>query len=229
MNAMPALRSFTLYGCVNEVPACLGDWGLKHLALGFCNQLENLAAIFLRLASLETLHIENLSTLQELPVMGAMTRLTSLTLHCCALKELPCFGGMTALRHLSLQNLHTLTRLPSSMDKLAGLRSLRLVWCRGITELPSIGRLLSLETLHIENCALWELPASIAVLMDLHTLMLASLPRLRVLPTSIGALTALTKLTLCDCALTDVPSVIESLTQLCTLALDMRAAPRQDV
>jgi len=157
--------------------------------------------------------------------MGVMTRLTSLTLDVCALKELPCFGGMIVLRHLSLENPHTLTRLPSLMDKLVGLRSLRLVWCRGITELPSICSLLSLETLHIENCAL----LSIAVLTALHTLVLASLPRLRALPTSIGALTVLTKPTLCDCALTDVPSSIESLTQLCTLALDIPAAPQQDV
>jgi len=115
------------------------------------------------------------------------------------------------------------------MEKLAGVRSLRLVWCRGITELPSIWSLLSLETLHIEKCALRDLPASIAVPTTLHTLVLASLPRIRALSTSIGALTGLTKPTLCDYALTDVPSSIESLTQLCTLALDIPAVPHQDV
>jgi hypothetical protein len=57
-NAMPALRFFTLYGCMYELPACLGDWGLQHLALGVCNQLEKLPAIFSRLSSLETLHFE---------------------------------------------------------------------------------------------------------------------------------------------------------------------------
>ena len=34
MNAMPALRSLTLCDCMSELPACLGDWGLQHLALG---------------------------------------------------------------------------------------------------------------------------------------------------------------------------------------------------
>jgi len=34
MNAMPALRSLTLCDCMSELPACLEDWGLQHLALG---------------------------------------------------------------------------------------------------------------------------------------------------------------------------------------------------
>ena len=229
MNAMPALRSLTLYGCVSKLPACLGGWGLQHLALGVCHQLENLPASLSRLTSLETLLIKNCSTLQELPATSAKTHLTSLTLHGSALKELPCFGGMTALRHLTLGNLDELTRLPLSMRNFSGLCTLELCGCRGITELPSIGSLLSLETLHINICALRELPASIAVFTALHTLELASFPRLRALPTSIGALTALTKLTLCDCALTDVPSSIKSLTKLRTLALHVPAAARQDI
>lgn len=85
--------------------------------------------------------------------MRVMTRLTSLTLERCALKELPCLEPLMALRHLCLQLLPELTRLPSSMGKLTGLRELRLDGCSGITELLSIVRMLSLETLRIEGCA----------------------------------------------------------------------------
>ena len=228
MNAMPALRSLTLYGCVSELPACLGDWGLQYLVLKRLDLLQNLPASLSRLTSLETLLIKNCSTLQELPAMGVITRLTSLTLIDCALKRLPCFGGLIALRHLTLGNLCNLIRLPSSIGKLSDLRTLTLCGCNRIMELPSIGSLLSLATLYIENCALRELPTSITVLTSLHKLVLSSLPKLQALPACIGALTTLTELTVCDCGITDVPSSIESLTNLRTLWLGTQAAARQD-
>jgi len=225
LEPLMALRHISLRSLpyLMRLPSSMGNLtGLRELRLYDCQRLTELPSI-VRMASLETLYIY-CPALQELPVMRAMTRLTSLTLQRCALKELPCLGLLTALRHLCLEYLPDLKRLPSSMDKLTGLRELRLVECSGITELPSIVRMLSLETLHIERCdALLELPASIDALTALHALVLKSLPKLKTLPASIGALTALTELTLKYCGLADVPSSIESLTALRTLTLDVTA------
>ena len=138
-----------------------------------------------------------------------MTRLASLTLNLGSLKELPCLEPFTELQYLSLELPPDLTRLPSSIGKLAGLRELTLACCGGITKLPSIERLTSLETLLIIRCgALRELPASVDALTALRTLQLVSLPNLTTLPVSIGALTVFTGLTLNYCGLADVPSSI---------------------
>jgi len=70
------------------------------------------------------------------------------------------------------------------------LRELRVVGCSRIIESPSIGRLPSLETQHIDDCdTLRELLASIDALTALHTLALEFLLNLETLPSSISALT----------------------------------------
>ena len=137
-----------------SLPEALGELHvLKTLTIKNLAILEALPKSIGWLSLLETLHIQGCDIWQELPAMRVMTRLTSLTLERCALKELPCLEPLMALRHLCLQLLPELTRLPSSMGKLTGLRELRLDGCSGITELLSIVRMLSLETLCIEGCA----------------------------------------------------------------------------
>ena len=230
MRVMPALRSITLSCCcVDELPMCLGDWGIKHLDLGNLDELDNLRAILLRLTSLETLHISSCDYLHRMPAMSAMTCLTSLKLEDCALEKLPSFNEMTSLQHLSLEYLDDLTQLPSSIGKLMGLRELRLVGCNEFTKLPSIGKLPSLEILYIAGCRkLRKLPTSFDALTSLRKLALIRLPKLKTLPISIGALDALTELSLEQCWLTDVPSSIESLTALCSLSFGMSAGGHPD-
>lgn len=71
---------------------------------------------------------------------------------------------------MSLDNFDLL-KLPLSNSKLTSLRTLRLDICGGISELPSMREMWSLENLHICNCdALQELPARIDALAALHAL-----------------------------------------------------------
>jgi len=192
---------------LEALPISLGMLVALHsLTLKNIIQGENVAAILLKLTSLQMINIHDCPALRDLPAMSGMTRVTSLTLSKCAFKELPCCARLTALRHLSLVSLKELMRLPSSMGKLTGLRELRLAGCRGITELPS----------------------SIGALTALHMLALEGLPNVKALPPSIGALKMLTELMLTNCALTDVPWSIELLTGLRTLKLYVSDSARKE-
>jgi len=105
MAAMPTLRSITLCDSMFTLPACLGEFNLHCLRLGYFKHVNNLPGICVRLTSLETLHIEGCATLHELPTVSLMTSLTSLILHKCALIGLPCLESLTAMWHLSLSDL----------------------------------------------------------------------------------------------------------------------------
>jgi len=143
------------------LPACLREFNLHYLRLGYFKHVNNLPGICVRLMLLETLHIEGCAKLQEVPTVSLMTSLTSIILHKCALiglpclksltvmrhlslsdlihfMWLPCLGGMSTLQHLSLVDLDCLVQLPLSISKLTSLRKLRFERYSGITDLPSM-------------------------------------------------------------------------------------------
>jgi hypothetical protein len=160
--------------------------------------------------------------MQELPTLSLMTSLTSLSLcECSLIKLLPCvksltmmrqylinftcllcLGGMSMLQHLSLYNLGCLLELLSSINTLTNLRILTLDRCEGITDLPSMCKMWSLETFRI--CyydALQKLPPRMDALTVLRTLELTYLENLEnveSLSSSILEHTVLTELTLTD-------------------------------
>jgi len=241
---MPTLRSLTLCDSMLTLPACLGEFNLHYLRLKYFKHVNNLPGICVRLTSLETLHIESCATLQELPSVSLMTSLTSLILHKCALiglpcleslaamrhlslsdlihfTWLPCLGGMSTLRHLSLVDLNCLVQLPLSISKLTSLRELRFERCDGITDLPSMCEMWSLEDFCISKLdSLQKLPACMDAPTALHTLdltFLENLEKLINLSSSILGHTALTELTM-DLWFTDL-SFIESMTRLRSLSI----------
>jgi len=248
MGAMPALRSLTLCDSLQNLPACLGEFELRYLMLGYFRHVTNLPGICERLTVLETLHIEGCATLHQLQTMRLMTSLTSLTFHKCSIThlpamramknltsiiitncvdliELPCVGQIPNLLNLSLVNLGSLLRLPVSIGKLTSLRNLKLDTCNMISDLPSMCEMWSLEAVYISNCvALKELPARVDALTGLHTLELVDLENLDTQPFPIFELTGLTELTLTNCGLKDVSVSIESLTNLRSLTISVPAA-----
>ena len=131
------------------------------------------------------------------------------------------------LQHLSLYNLGCLLELLSSINTLTNLRILTLDRCEGITDLPSMCKMWSLETFRI--CyydALQKLPPRMDALTVLRTLELTYLENLEnveSLSSSILEHTVLTELTLTEIWLADA-SFVESMTSLRKLTICVHVA-----
>jgi hypothetical protein len=113
----------------------------------------------------------------------------------------------------------SLEELPPNIGWLTSLRKL-LIFDLPIKTLPSsVGALLDLRELTIEQCSdQEELPSSIGQLTSLRKLRLVKLA-LKSLPSTIGALTGLQELIIAHCALKDLPRCIDAMTSLQKLSV----------
>lgn len=129
-------------------------------------------------------------------------------------------------------------RLAVLQDKLSshpvqGLRTLSLVRCHSIKQLPCISLLIGLQQLSVNEChSFKQLPSSIGGLGSLQRLDLRGCSSFKQLPSSIGALTSLRDLCMAGCtSLEWVPEEIGTLTGLTLylegcISLDWKKLPR---
>jgi len=105
---------------------------------------EQLPSSLSRMTALKELCLGSHAHLQELPAeLGRLAGLEQLEIKKCPeLKSLPPLGGLRALKRLELLDCPKLETLCSDLGDLSHLRSLHLIGCRGLTDLPeSLSRL----------------------------------------------------------------------------------------
>ncbi|CBI22336.3 unnamed protein product, partial [Vitis vinifera] len=93
------------------------------------------------------------------------------------------FEGMKKLKVLDLSYMH-FTTLPSSLDSLASLRTLRLDWCK-LVDISLIGKLVKLEVLSLVGSTIQQLPNEMVQLTNLRLLDLNDCKELKVIPQNI--------------------------------------------
>ncbi|XP_010660252.1 probable disease resistance protein At4g27220 [Vitis vinifera] len=93
------------------------------------------------------------------------------------------FEGMKKLKVLDLSNMH-FTTLPSSLDSLANLRTLRLDGCE-LEDIALIGKLTKLEVLSLAGSTVQQLPNEMVQLTNLRLLDLDDCEELEVIPRNI--------------------------------------------
>ncbi|KAJ9682516.1 hypothetical protein PVL29_018436 [Vitis rotundifolia] len=93
------------------------------------------------------------------------------------------FEGMKKLRVLDLSDMH-FTTLPSSLDSLANLRTLRLDGCE-LGDIALIGKLTKLEVLSLVGSTVQQLPNEMVQLTNLRLLNLDDCEELEVIPRNI--------------------------------------------
>ncbi len=186
--ALKALRELRLEGLGSELPA---QSALTELVWN-----QALKKSLSALTGLTILSIVGMDLLELPASIGHLTRLQTLQLRCLAkVVELPDMGALTRLTTLTLHDLFALRCVPASIVHLTGLQTLKLKGLR-VSKLPSMGALTGLTSLSIRSVWLRALPASIGHLTRLETLKLGHIPLLAIVPASIEALTALRALTL---------------------------------
>ncbi|KAG6540887.1 hypothetical protein Mapa_017762 [Marchantia paleacea] len=174
-----------------ELPERLGLLpALEHLSLRSA-LLEKLPNSFLQLSTLKTLTIDGCLALKMWPTSEVLPEIENNT---CSL---------TSLNTLILNNLPSLTRLPSSFSQLKSLQTLLLTGCSALKKLPeSFGELQKLHLIALKGCSELEtLPESFSGLNSLEALFLNDLPALPSLPNSLKGLTSLQKLKIQSCPL----------------------------
>ncbi|XP_044469734.1 disease resistance protein RUN1-like [Mangifera indica] len=160
---------------------------LEKLGLRTCSRLERLPDSIHELKSLKCLYLSGCSKLDRfLNDLGNLTALEELELEEIAFAEIPeCITGLINLKTLSfarckMQKLTSISLVHLSIFQ--NMIRLNLVDCC-IEVLPnSIGQLLSLKYLHLDQNNLETLPESIKYLSNLRALYLGNCRRLKYLP-----------------------------------------------
>jgi len=189
-----------------EVPAWVGELThleMLHIGGGNCFWRPNTglralpASIFGQLGALKELRLSDFSELEEIPDLGTLTSLESLTIASCHKLKTLSIGQLGALKQLELSNLDGLQEMPDTSG-LTSLQSLTISHLFGLTRLEemaeTLGRMTALERLDLVACELKALPASINHLSRLQHLTIEWCP-LQDMP-CIEALTALRVLNL---------------------------------
>ena len=94
------------------------------------------------------------------------------------------FQGMKNLKVLDLSG-SGFTTLPSALDSLENLRTLRLCWCCNLVDIALIGKLKKLEVLSLEGSAIQQLPDEMVQLSNLRLLDLNNCRQLKVVPQNV--------------------------------------------
>ncbi|KAJ9687191.1 hypothetical protein PVL29_015872 [Vitis rotundifolia] len=149
--------------------------GLALLNLGECKSLESLPSCIFKLKSLKTLILSNCLRLKKLPeIRENMESLKELFLDDTGLRELPSsIEHLNGLVSLKLKNCKKLASLPESICKLTSLQTLTLSGCSELKKLPDdMGRLQCLVKLKANGSGIQEVPNSITLLTNLQVLSL---------------------------------------------------------
>ncbi|GMY19111.1 TMV resistance protein N-like isoform X1 [Fagus crenata] len=205
-----------------EIPDVTGIPNLEKLTLNKCSNLQELHPSIRIHKKLIHLNLKWCTKLSHLPSKFEMESLVALCLDGCSnVTKIPEFeGNMGCLWCLSLSDI-AITELPSSVERLTGLRTFILENCKNLVCLPNtFCSLKSLETLNLSGCSkLGDLPENLGILEGLFDLDLSE-TAIKELPSSIGHLTSLTYLKLIECKdLLCLPSTICNLKFLVELDL----------
>ncbi|KAL6316239.1 hypothetical protein AAG906_017786 [Vitis piasezkii] len=186
--------------CIKELPPSIGYLNhLTSLGLQCCQNLRSLPSSICRLKSLEELDLYYCSNLEIFPeIMENMECLIKLDLSGTHIKELPSsieyLNHLTSMRLVECENLRS---LPSSICRLKFLEKLNLYGCSHLETFPEIMEDMEcLKKLDLSGTSIKELPSSIGYLNHLTSFCLSYCTNLRSLPSSIGGLKSLTKLSL---------------------------------
>ena len=164
-----------------EVPAWVGELThleMLHIGGGNCFWRPNTglralpASIFGQLGALKELRLSDFSELEEIPDLGTLTSLESLTIASCNKLKTLSIGQLGALKQLTLFNVAGLEKITDILGKLTSLEHLVLGSCKQLKTLPaSIMHLSRLQELNIELCPLQDMPC-IEALTALRSLVL---------------------------------------------------------
>ena len=208
---------------LTELPESIGNLtSLKKLFLGY-NTLTRLPESIGNLTSLENLNLRA-NKMELLP--DSIGNLKSLILLSLNSMEIPEFIGEPSTGRDKIQkkyrsemsDLNRLTTLPESIGNLISLTNLQLQQNQLAILPESIGDMKSLKSINFNDNLLKTLPESIGNLSSLRSFWLND-NRLEALPESIGNLKSLQVLYLNNNLLTSLPKSIENLTSLEVLLL----------
>ncbi|KAJ1421796.1 Leucine-rich repeat 3 [Sesbania bispinosa] len=194
---------------IKELPSSLHHLvGLEVLSLHNCSRLEIIPSSIGSLIKLCKLDLTCCESLETFPSSIFKLKLTKLDLRgCTMLKRFPEILEPTeSFVHISLTKT-AIKELPSSLDYLVGLRTLRLNLCNDLESLPNsivnlnhlseldcsgcgklteipndIGRMSSLKEFSLQGSSIVNLPESIALLSSLKSLDLSDCKKLECIP-----------------------------------------------
>nr|AHG28994.1 NBS-LRR protein [Cicer arietinum] len=183
---------------------------LKSINLSFSKSLKQLPD-FVGVPNLESLVFEGCTSLTEIhPSLLSHKKLVQLNLkHCKRLKTLPCKIETTSLKNLSLAGCSEFKHLPEFDKSMKHLSNLSLS-DTAITKLPSsLGYLVFLRLLDLENCKnLISLPDTISELKSLITLNVSGCSKLHSIPEGLKEINCLEELLASETSIEELPSSV---------------------
>nr|KJB45659.1 hypothetical protein B456_007G318700 [Gossypium raimondii] len=225
LDTMKMLYELDLSGtALKELPSSIGNLiGLKDLNMNNCKNVVFLPDSFYKLKSLRRFYLKGCSRLEIFPeILDTMKRLYELDLSGTALKELPSsIGNLIGLKDLNMNNCKNVVFLPDSFYKLKSLRRFYLKGCSRLEIFPEIlDTMKSLYELDLSGTALKELPSSIGNLIGLKDLNMNNCKNLVCLPDSFCKLKSLTTFRLHGCLRLEIfPEIIDTMERLYELDL----------
>ncbi|KAJ9671298.1 hypothetical protein PVL29_027333 [Vitis rotundifolia] len=214
MEDMECLKELDLSKkCVKELPSSIEFQNcFTLLSLVECENLRSLPSNICRLKSLKYLFLRGCSNLETFPeIKEEMECLEKLDLSGTCIKELP--SSIEYLNHLTslrLVECKSLRSLPSNICRLKSLKSLSLKGCPNLETFPEIMEdIQCLKELDLSKKYVKELPSSIEFQNHLTSLLLVECENLRSLPNSICRLKSLKYLFLRGSNLETFPEIME--------------------
>ncbi|TQD98003.1 hypothetical protein C1H46_016367 [Malus baccata] len=213
---------------IEELPSSISNLTrLHYLSLKGCLKLKSLPCSICQLKSLIDFNLAGCSNLEKFPeISEVMGELQALCLDETAIEELPSsISNLTRLHYLSLKGCLKLKSLPCSICQLKSLIDFNLAGCSNLEKFPEISEVMGeLQSLHLDETAIEELPSSISNLTRLHYLSLKGCLKLKSLPCSICQLKSLIDFNLAGCSnLEKFPEISEVMGELQALCLDETA------
>ena len=228
-NEIPNLKKLVLEDCINLLglhPSIGLHKKLTLLNLKGCKNLRRLPSKF-EMESLEVLILSNCLKVKRIPEFGEnMEHVLELYLDGTAITKLPTsIGNLTGLKSLGLRDCKNLMSLPSTFFNMKTLENVNLSGCSKLCKLlENLGTVESVENVDVSGTATRLLPYSNAPFQTLKKLVFGgfkarSLDPMSLLSASLSGFCSLTNLDLSYCDLKAIPSDVVCLFSLKELNL----------